>query len=171
MAEYPDLSGCRLLVSAVSQELGVRINQTLPVFDKATWTVLVVTVLGVVLAMTPFGKLKGTEEISNAMLIVIADRLQSRSVHHERPYLAGSGNLDHRDPCGCDGDSGKSAENGYFHLRRGVFGEHRRNCNRSGAGGRLQQCAGSGGNRYGAAGMRDPEPGGLLVANLMRLLG
>ena len=25
----------------------------------------------------------------------------------------------------------------------------------SGAGGRLQQCAGSGGNRYGAAGIRD----------------
>ena len=73
------LVGAGFLVSAVSQELGVRINQVLPVFDKATWTVLVVTVLGVVLAMTPFGKLKGTEEISNAMLYIVIALIASRA--------------------------------------------------------------------------------------------
>ncbi len=72
------LVGAGFLVSAVSQELGVRINQVLPMFDKATWTVLVVTVLGVVLAMTPFGKLKGTEEISNAMLYIVIALIASR---------------------------------------------------------------------------------------------
>ena len=50
-----------------------------PVFDKATWTVLVVTVLGVVLAMTPVGKLKGTEEISNAMLYIVIALIASRA--------------------------------------------------------------------------------------------
>ena len=73
------LIGAGFLVSAVSQELGVRINQVLPMFDKATWTVLVVTVLGVVLAMTPFGKLKGTEEISNAMLYIVIALIASRA--------------------------------------------------------------------------------------------
>ena len=73
------LVGAGFLVSAVSQELGVRINQVLPMFDKATWTVLVVTVLGVVLAMTPFGKLKGTEEISNAMLYIVIALIASRA--------------------------------------------------------------------------------------------
>ena len=57
----------------------MRINQVLPMFDKATWTVLVVTVLGVVLAMTPFGKLKGTEEISNAMLYIVIALIASRA--------------------------------------------------------------------------------------------
>ncbi|MFR0871790.1 MAG: hypothetical protein ACLSG5_10570 [Oscillospiraceae bacterium] len=28
------------------------------VFDRATWTVLIVTMLGILLAMTPFGKLR-----------------------------------------------------------------------------------------------------------------
>lgn len=73
------LVGAGFLVSAISQELGVRINQVLPMFDKATWTVLVVTVLGVVLAMTPFGKLKGTEEISNAMLYIVIALIASRA--------------------------------------------------------------------------------------------
>ena len=68
-----------LLLAVLIANLGVRINQVLPVFDKATWTVLVVTVLGVVLAMTPFGKLKGTEEISNAMLYIVIALIASRA--------------------------------------------------------------------------------------------
>ena len=68
-----------LLLAVLIANLGVRINQVLPVFDKATWTVLVVTVLGVALAMTPFGKLKGTEEISNAMLYIVIALIASRA--------------------------------------------------------------------------------------------
>ena len=40
------------------------VASVLPVFDKATWTVLLVTATGLIVAMTPFGKIKGTEEVS-----------------------------------------------------------------------------------------------------------
>ena len=73
------LVGSGLLVSAVCQQLGALINGALPFFDKATWTVLIVTVLGVVLAMTPFGKIKGTEEISNVMLYIVVALIASRA--------------------------------------------------------------------------------------------
>lgn len=73
------LVGSGLLVSAFSQTIGEVINGYLPFFDKATWTVLVVTVLGVVLAMTPFGKIKGTEEISNTLLYIVIALIASRA--------------------------------------------------------------------------------------------
>ena len=73
------LIGSGLLVSAVCQQLGIVINGVLPFFDKATWTVLIVTVLGVGLAMTPFGKIKGTEEISNVMLYIVVALIASRA--------------------------------------------------------------------------------------------
>ena len=73
------LVGAGLLVSAVCQEVGTLINSVLPFFDKATWTVLLVTVLGVGLAMTPFGKIKGTEEISNVMLYIVIALIASRA--------------------------------------------------------------------------------------------
>lgn len=67
------------MVSALTQQLGTIINGYLPFFDKATWTVLIVTVLGVVLAMTPFGKIKGTEEISNVLLYTVIALIASRA--------------------------------------------------------------------------------------------
>ncbi len=73
------LVGSGLIVSALSQKAGVFINGYLPFFDKATWTVLVVTVLGIGLAMTPFGKIKGTEEISNVMLYIVVALIASRA--------------------------------------------------------------------------------------------
>ncbi|MCH5210108.1 MAG: DUF819 family protein [Oscillospiraceae bacterium] len=73
------LIGSGLIVSAGCQKLGTAINGVLPFFDKATWTVLIVTLLGVVLAMTPFGKIKGTEEISNVMLYIVVALIASRA--------------------------------------------------------------------------------------------
>jgi uncharacterized membrane protein len=73
------LLGAGLLVSAVSQELGVMIAARLTFFDKATWTVMIVTVLGVLFALTPFGKLKGTEEVSNTMLYIVIAFIASRA--------------------------------------------------------------------------------------------
>lgn len=73
------LVGSSLIVSALSQMAGTRIQALLPFFDKATWTVLIVTVLGVLLAMTPFGKIKGTEEISNVMLYIVVALIASRA--------------------------------------------------------------------------------------------
>ncbi len=71
--------GSGLLVSALSQEVGAAINSIAPIFDKATWTVLIVTFLGVILAMTPFGKIKGTEEISNVLLYSVIALIASRA--------------------------------------------------------------------------------------------
>lgn len=73
------LVGAGLLVSAISQTLGTMINGYLPFFDKATWTVLIVTVLGLIFALTPFGKLKGTEEVSNVMLYIVVALIASRA--------------------------------------------------------------------------------------------
>ncbi len=73
------LVGSGLLVSAVCQHLGVLINSVFPFFDKATWTVLMVTVIGLGLAVTPFGKIKGTEEISNTLLYIVIALIASRA--------------------------------------------------------------------------------------------
>lgn len=73
------LLGSGLLVSAVCQKIGEYIAGYATFFDKATWTVLIVTLLGVLLAMTPFGKLKGTEEISNVLLYIVIALIASRA--------------------------------------------------------------------------------------------
>lgn len=73
------LVGAGLLVSSLSQIGGSAIYSVLPFFDKATWTVLIVTVVGVVLALTPFGKIKGTEEISNTLLYIVIALIASRA--------------------------------------------------------------------------------------------
>ncbi len=73
------LLGAGFVVSALSSKAGVLINSVLPLFDKATWTVLVVSVAGILLALTPFGKLKGTEEVSNVMLYIIVALIASRA--------------------------------------------------------------------------------------------
>lgn len=73
------LIGAGLVVSAASQQVGALIGAQLTFFDKATWTVLVVTVLGVLAAMTPFGKIKGTEELSNVLLYFVIALIASRA--------------------------------------------------------------------------------------------
>lgn len=73
------LVGSGLLVSAVSQKLGTVMNGLFPFFDAATWTVLVVTVVSILLALTPFGKIKGTEEISNVFLYYVIALIASRA--------------------------------------------------------------------------------------------
>lgn len=86
------LTGAGLLVSAVCTELGGMVGGALPFFDKATWTVLIITVLGVLLAMTPFGKLHGTEEVSNVLLYIvialIASRADLRGIGNAPAWLA-----------------------------------------------------------------------------------
>lgn len=73
------LLGAGLLVSALSMELGTPLNKLMLVFDSSTWTVLVVTVLGILFALTPFGKINGTEEISNVMLYIVIALIASRA--------------------------------------------------------------------------------------------
>lgn len=73
------LLGSGLLVSIVAGKSGTFINSLLPFFDKSTWSVLLVTVLGVFLAMTPFGSIAGTEEISNVLLYIVIALIASRA--------------------------------------------------------------------------------------------
>lgn len=73
------LLGSSFFVSAVAQKAGRWVSGILPFFDKATWTVLVVSAAGILLAMTPFGKLKGTEEVSNVMLYIVVALIASRA--------------------------------------------------------------------------------------------
>jgi len=77
------LLGLGLLVSALSQDLGESIYGTfktfLPMIDKATWIVLLVTGLGLIGAITPLAKLKGGPELSNLMLYSVIALLASRA--------------------------------------------------------------------------------------------
>ncbi|MCH5281051.1 MAG: DUF819 domain-containing protein [Lachnospiraceae bacterium] len=79
------LVGSGLIVSAVSQLLGGQIQVYVDTalgwkfLDKATWTVLIVTALGLIFALTPFGKIKGTEEVSNVMLYSVVALIASRA--------------------------------------------------------------------------------------------
>ena len=73
------LLGMGLLASALCTQLGSMIGGALTFFDKATWTVLLITALGIILAMTPLGRIKGTEEISNVLLYIVIALIASRA--------------------------------------------------------------------------------------------
>lgn len=73
------LIGLALLVSAIGQNVGTAINGALPWLDKATWTVLFITVLGLVGAVTPIGKVAGSVEVSNLLLYSVIALLASRA--------------------------------------------------------------------------------------------
>jgi len=71
--------GIGLLASGVAQMLGQMLGTRFTIFDASTWTVLVVTVLGVGLAITPIGEIRGTEEISNTLLYIVIALIASRA--------------------------------------------------------------------------------------------
>ncbi len=73
------LLGFGLLISALSQNWGASINKAMPFLDKATWTVLVVTVLGLITAVTPLAKIPGSAEMSNVLLYSVIALLASRA--------------------------------------------------------------------------------------------
>lgn len=73
------LLGISLVVSAFGQNIGTAINGVAPFLDKATWTVLLITLAGLVGAVTPIGKMAGTSELSNVMLYSVVALLASRA--------------------------------------------------------------------------------------------
>ena len=73
------LLGLSLVVSAFVQNIGTAINGVAPFLDKATWTVLLITLAGLVGAITPIGKMAGTSELSNVMLYSVVALLASRA--------------------------------------------------------------------------------------------
>ncbi|MCR5776536.1 MAG: DUF819 family protein [Lachnospiraceae bacterium] len=73
------LIGTAFIVSAIAQNLGTAINGALPFLDKATWTILLITVLGLIGAITPLGKVAGSQEVSNLLLYSVVALLASRA--------------------------------------------------------------------------------------------
>lgn len=73
------LIGSALLVSAIAQNVGAAINGVAPWLDTATWTVLTVTILGLIGAVSPMGKVAGSAEVSNLMLYSVIALLASRA--------------------------------------------------------------------------------------------
>ncbi|MBO5550949.1 MAG: DUF819 family protein [Lachnospiraceae bacterium] len=73
------LIGTSFMVSAVAQTIGTAVNSALPFLDKATWTILLITVLGLIGALTPLGKISGSHEVSNLLLYSVVALLASRA--------------------------------------------------------------------------------------------
>ena len=71
------LLGLSLIISALCQKLGGVLAYGL--IDKGTATVLLVTAIGLIAAMSPLGKMSGVEEMSNIYLYVVISLLASRA--------------------------------------------------------------------------------------------
>lgn len=83
-ADWLFLFGISLAVSALTQWLGGVINGWLcniglNMFGAATVTTVLVTLLGLVCAMTPLGKMAGVEEMSTVYLYTVVSLLASRA--------------------------------------------------------------------------------------------
>ena len=81
-ADWIFLIGVSLLVSAISQSVGASLNTMLKgaglaMFDKGTMTTLFVTILGLICAMTPLGKVPAVEELSGVYLYAVVSLLAS----------------------------------------------------------------------------------------------
>lgn len=81
-ADWIFLIGLSLIVSAISQYVGACLNGVLrdvglAMFDKGSMTTLFVTVLGLVCAMTPLGKVPAVEELSSVYLYAVVALLAS----------------------------------------------------------------------------------------------
>ena len=81
-ADWIFLIGISLMVSAVSQMVGAHLQNAfasvgLEVFDKGTMTTVFVTILGLVCALTPLGKLPAVEELSTVYLYAVVSLLAS----------------------------------------------------------------------------------------------
>ena len=73
------LLGTALVVSAVGANVGKMLNAAVPFFDKATWTILFITALGLIGAVSPLGRVAGSAEMSNVLLYSVIALLASRA--------------------------------------------------------------------------------------------
>ncbi len=72
------LLGAGLAASALSQNLAELMPAT-SFFTATTWAVLIATILGVIAAMTPMGRMAGSNELANVMLYAIIALIASRA--------------------------------------------------------------------------------------------
>ena len=81
-ADWIFMIGLSLLVSAIGQWVGANLNSFfksvgLAMFDKGTCTTVFITILGLVCAMTPLGKMPAINELSNVYLYAVVSLLAS----------------------------------------------------------------------------------------------
>ena len=81
-ADWIFMIGLSLLVSAFGQWVGANLNSFfksvgLAMFDKGTCTTVFITILGLVCAMTPLGKMPAINELSNVYLYAVVSLLAS----------------------------------------------------------------------------------------------
>ena len=84
--DFPSLMfllGLGLVASALCTNLGTAIRDAMPeilqIFDVATYRIVLISILGLVLAMTPVGKIAGSAELSNIMLYMVVALIASRA--------------------------------------------------------------------------------------------
>ncbi|MCR5346400.1 MAG: DUF819 family protein [Fretibacterium sp.] len=81
------LLGLALAVSAGCTQLGTDLRNASPdwlkVFDVATFRIVLVSVIGLILAMTPIGRIAGSTELSNIMLYMVIGLIASRASFFE----------------------------------------------------------------------------------------
>lgn len=73
------LLGLGLVVSFGAQIIGNNLNGYFPIFDKATWTILAITIVGPLCAMTPLGRIGGSAMLANVLLYTVIALLASRA--------------------------------------------------------------------------------------------
>ena len=151
------LMGLALVISAFGQDIGAALNSAMPFLDKATWTVLLITLSGLIGAVTPVGRMAGSTELSNLLLYSVVALLASRASFLELTdapawILAGFMILAH--PRHHSGAAGKDLPSGYVHLRCCISGKHRRFRIRSHSGWCLQRRSGACWRSDGSDGLR-----------------
>lgn len=73
------LIGSSFLISALATKVGEQLYAWTNFSDKATWTVLFVTAIALIAAVTPLGKVAGSQEVSNLLLYAVIGLLASRA--------------------------------------------------------------------------------------------
>lgn len=73
------LLGSALLAAAIGTNVGVALNGMVPFLDKATWTILFITAMGLIGAVSPLGRTAGSAELSNMLLYCVIALLASRA--------------------------------------------------------------------------------------------
>lgn len=73
------LIGCSFIVSSIATNVGGELYSMTGFFDRATWIVLFVTVVALITAVTPLGKVAGSGEVSNLLLYSVIGLLASRA--------------------------------------------------------------------------------------------
>lgn len=151
------LLGLALVISAFGQDIGAALNGAMPFLDKATWTVLLITLSGLIGAVTPVGRMAGSTELSNLLLYSVGGIacLPRKLPGADRCTRMDPGGLyDPGHPRHHSGAAGKDLPSGYVHLRCCISGKHRRFRIRSHSGWCLQRRSGACWRSDGSDGLR-----------------